>query len=125
VDWGQQGGVGGLLVRHLEFQGEPGCSIEQSMRLDEHVCSLSCDSVCWAVGCCCGLWLAWVAVSKVAVAVWVLVVAQVVVFQLFASGVVAVVDSDIVVVLGVSRGTGDRGMCWGVLGGDDCLSGRF
>jgi hypothetical protein len=125
VDWGQQGGVGGLLVRRLEFQGEPGRSIEQSMRLDERVCSSSCDLVCWAVGRRCGLWLAWVAVSKVAVAVWVLVIAQVVVFRLFASGVVAIVNGDVVVVLGVSRGTGDRGTCWGVLGGDDCLSGHF
>jgi hypothetical protein len=118
-------GAGGLLVHRLEFQGEPGRSIEQSTCLDERVCSSSCDSVCWAVGRHCGLWLAWVAVSKVAVAIWVLVVAQVVVFRPFASGVVAIVDGDIAVVLGVSRGTGDRGTCWGVLGGDDCLSGRF
>jgi hypothetical protein len=118
-------GAGGLLVHHLEFQGEPGRSIEQSTCLDKRICSSLCDSVCWAVGHRCRLWLAWVAVSKVAVAVWVLVIAQVVVFQPFASGVVAVVDGDIVVVLGVSRGTGDRGTCWGVLGGDNCLSGRF
>jgi hypothetical protein len=118
-------GAGGLLVCHLEFQGEPGHSVEQSTRLDERVCLSSCDSVCWAVGRRRGLWLAWVAVSKVAVAVWVLVVAQVVIFQPFASGVVAVVDGDVAVVLGVSRGTEDRGTCWGVLGGDNCLSGRF
>jgi hypothetical protein len=110
-------GAGGLLVRHLEFQGEPGRSIKQLTRLDERVCSSSCDLVCWAVGHRCGLWLAWVAVSKVAVAVWVLVVAQVVVFRPFASGVVAVIDGDVAVMLGFSRGMGDRGTCWGGAGG--------
>jgi hypothetical protein len=56
---------GGLLVRRLEFQGEPGRSVEQSTRLDERVCSSSCDSVCWAVDRRCGLPGAWVAVSVV------------------------------------------------------------
>jgi hypothetical protein len=117
-------GSGGLLVCCLEFQGEPCHSIEQSTCLDKRVCLLSCDSVCWAVDHCCGLWLAWVAVSKAAVAIWVLVVAQVVIFQPFASGVIAIIDSDVAVVLGVSRGTGDRGTCWGVMRGDYCLLGR-
>jgi hypothetical protein len=93
------------------------------MCLDGRVCLSLCDSVCWAIDHCCWLWLAWVAVSEVVAAIWVLVVAQVVVFQPFASSVVAIVNGD-VVMLGVSRGTGDRGTCWGVLRGDNCLSGR-
>ena len=43
------------------------------------------------------LFVAWWAVSKVGAAVWVLVVAQVVVFRPFGSDVVAIVDGDVAV----------------------------
>jgi hypothetical protein len=64
-----EGAGGGLLVCRLEFQGEPGRFVEQSMHLDERICSSSCDSVCWAVDRRCGLPGLCVAVSVVVVVV--------------------------------------------------------
>jgi hypothetical protein len=99
--WGKTGarggmleGAGGLLVRCLEFQGEPGRSVEQSTCLDECVCLSSCDLVCWAVDHCCGLPGAWAAVSGVSAVVWVLDEAWVVVWGMVAAGFVTVVGCD-------------------------------
>ena len=37
---------------------------------------------------------------------------------------VDVIGGDVAVMLGVLRGMGNGGTCWGVLRGDNCLSGR-
>jgi hypothetical protein len=61
--------------------------------------------------------MAWLAVSKVGAAIWVLVVTQVVVFWPFGSDVVATVDSDVAASLGGSGcRTGDWGGGWGTIG---------
>ena len=61
------------------------------------------------------LFAAWLAISRADV--WVLVIAQVVIFQPFVSGVVAVVDGD-VVVAGGGSGCKTRGcrVCRGAVG---------
>jgi hypothetical protein len=108
TSWGELDGVRGLLDHRLEFRGEQGRSVEQTTRSNERVCTSSCNSVCWALDRRRGRLLAWVAVSEVVVSVWVLDVAQVVVFRPFASGVVAVVDGDVAVAVGGS-GSETRG----------------
>ena len=60
------------------------------------------NGVPWAVDWVCVSSMAWGWISEVATVVWVLDVAQVVVFRPFGSGVVALVDGDVVVVLGGS-----------------------
>jgi hypothetical protein len=107
VSRGEQGDVGQLQDRF----------IEQMTHFDRQVCSLSYDLVCWAVEHPCALFMAWLAISKVGAAVWVLVVAQVVIFRLFGSGVVAVVDGDVAASLGGSRcETGGCGGSWSAVG---------
>ena len=64
---------------------------------DEQTCSSSRNSVVWVLGVPCTSFIAWLAVSKVGAAVWVLVVAQVVIFWPFGSDVIAVVDGDVAV----------------------------
>jgi hypothetical protein len=93
---------------------------------DEHVCTTSHNGVSLVAHRCCGLSGAWVVASKVAVAVWVLVVTQVVIFQLFASGVIAVVDGDIAVAVGGpgSKTSGHR-VCRGAVGRLSRMCHRF
>ena len=64
---------------------------------DEQTCSSSRNSVVWVLGVLSMSFVAWWAVSKVGAAVWVLVVAQVVVFRPFGSDVVAIVDGGVAV----------------------------
>ena len=111
---GELGGVNDIPERRCRFWGRQGRFIEQTTHFDEQTCSLSRNSIVWVLGVPCTSFIAWLAVSKVGAAVWVLVVAQVVVFRPFVSDVVAVVDGDVAVEwrgLGLEgRGCGS---CWG------------
>jgi hypothetical protein len=121
VDWGQQGGVGGLLGRRCSCLGS---FIEYTMRSEECVCTTSRNGVSGAVE---GFRVSFTAscwVPAVVAVVCVLDEALLVVFEVVAARFLVIVGDDVMVVLGVSRGTGDRGMCWGVLRGDNCLSSR-
>ena len=84
------------------------------MHFNEQTCTSSRNSFVWVLGVPCTSFIAWLAVSKVGAAVWVLVIAQVVIFQPFVSDVVAVVDGDVAVEW---RGLGLKrrgcGSCWG------------
>jgi hypothetical protein len=107
----------GFLVPRLEFSVERFHSIEQTTRFGEHVSSSWRSSVVWAVDGLCASFTAWLAVSRVGAAIWVLVVAQVAVFQPFGSDVVAVVDGDVAV---AGKGLGHEirglGVCLGAVG---------
>jgi hypothetical protein len=111
---GEQGCVGGLLDCRCSCVGG---FVEYTTRSEERVRTTSRNGVSLVAHHCCGLSGAWVVASEVAVAVWVLVVAQVVVFRPFASGVVAVVDGDVAVAVGGpgSETSGHR-VCRGAVG---------
>ena len=88
------------------------------MRSGERVRMTLCRAICWGVDHLPVSFIPWRWISWVTAVVWMLDIAQVIVFWLFGSGVVAVVDGDMVVVLGgldckrrvcgVSRGAVDR-----------------
>ena len=114
---GELGGAGEVLDRRWGLQRHQDLSIEQTACSCECICSLSCGSVCWAVFHCCTSLMAWGWISGVTVVVWVLDVTVVVIFWLFSSGVVAIVDDDMVLaVCGSGVGTGEGGTSWGQLG---------
>jgi hypothetical protein len=99
-----------LMVGDIRF-------VEYITHSIERVFSSSCSSVVWAVDSLCASFIARERISGVTAVVWVLDVAQVVIFRLFASGVVAVFDGDVAVAWGGSRcGTGGWGTSWGWLG---------
>jgi hypothetical protein len=111
---GELGGVGGLLDRRCSCLGG---FVEYTTRSEECVRTTSRNGISLVAHRCCGLSGVWVVASKVAVAVWVLVITQVVVFRLFASGVIAVVDGDMAVAVGGpgSETSGHR-VCRGAVG---------
>jgi hypothetical protein len=51
TSWGAQGGLGGGTRRRWGSLGWQDSFVESTTRSDEHVCSSSCDSVCWAIDC--------------------------------------------------------------------------
>jgi hypothetical protein len=124
--WGVM--VGSLCIMGLSREGlgdADGCrdcclswwcrqdsSVKHTTHSDEHVFLSSHNSVVWAVDHCHGLSTAWVAFSKMVVAVCVLAVAQVVVLRPFVSGVVAIVGGDVMVATGGS-GYKEWGWEWG------------
>jgi hypothetical protein len=72
------------------------------MHGNERVCSSSCNSICWAVDGHHGLLDVWVAASGVVVAVWVLDITQVIVFEVVATGFAAIINHDVACHGGVS-----------------------
>ena len=115
-----QSGVGGFLDRRWGRWGRWGrldSSGEHTTRFDEHTCSSSRNSVCWGADSRRGLSGAWVAVSRVVVAGWVLDTALVVVSRGVVAAVGAVVDDDVALAVGGS-GPERRGWerCCGAVG---------
>jgi hypothetical protein len=83
------------------------------MRLDERVCTTLHNSVSQVAHHCCGLSGARVAISKVVVVIWMLVVALDAVLWAIAEGDVGVGSCDVATELCSSRGWGST---WGVRG---------
>ena len=98
--WGQRGSVGGGIGRRWRW---PGCFVKGTTRSDERIRTPSCSSVFWAVDSPCALLIAWLAVSEVQAAVWVLDEALAVISEL------AVVDAAVVVGGDVAVATGGSG----------------
>jgi hypothetical protein len=107
--------VGDLLDCRCGWWGWQGSSVEDTTRSDERVCSFSCHSVCWAVDGRRGSSSVWVAVSEVSEVVWVLDTALVAVSGVVATGVAAIVGSDVAAAQGCS---GRNGRGWGLGRGD-------
>jgi hypothetical protein len=91
--------------------GQQSGSIEQQTCSNERICAWSRSAVCWAVDDFCASFMASLAVSGVSAGVWVLNEARVVVLEVVAAEVVAVVGSDMAVGTG-SSGCARRG--WGL-----------
>jgi hypothetical protein len=89
--------VEGLLDRRCGRWGWHSRSVECATCSDERVHTTSCDGVCWAVHCRCGLSGAWVAVSGVVVAVLVLDTALDAVSEVVVAGNAGVGGCDVVV----------------------------
>jgi hypothetical protein len=97
VDWGQQGGVGGLLGRRCSCLGS---FIEYTMHSEECVCTTSRNGVSGAVE---GLSVSFMAccwVPAVVTVVCVLDEALLVVFEVVAAGFIVVVSDDVAAAVG-------------------------
>jgi hypothetical protein len=103
TSWGEPGAAGGLVGLCLKFWGEQVHFIEQTTHANEHICTSLCNSVCWVTDRCGMLVTAWLAVSEVVRADWVLTAALAVISKVVVAGVAAAVGGDVVVVQGCSR----------------------
>jgi hypothetical protein len=103
TSWGEPGAAGGLLGLRLKFWGERVRFVEQTTRSNKRVCTSSCNSVCWATDRRGTLVTAWLAVSEVVRADWVLTAALAVISKVVVAGVAAAVGGDVAVVQGCSR----------------------
>jgi hypothetical protein len=111
------GGADGCRGRRLSWWCRPDSSVEHMTHSDKHVCLFPHNSVVWAADHCHGLSTAWVAFSEMVPVVWVPAVAQVVVPEVVAAGVVGGGGCDMVTAMGHS-GHGERGwgLGWGAVG---------
>jgi hypothetical protein len=111
------GGADGCRGRRLSWWCWQDSSVEHTTRSDERVCSSSHNSVVWAADRCRGLSTAWVAFSEMVPVVWVPAMAQVVVPEVVAAGVVGGGSCDVVTAMGRSgRGGRGWGLGWGAVG---------
>jgi hypothetical protein len=111
------GGGGGCRGHRFSWWCQQDSSVEHTTHSDEHMFLSSHNSIVWAADCLHGLSTAWVVFSKMVPVIWMPAVAQVIVPEVVAAGVVGGGGCDMVMVIGHS-GHGGRGcgLGWGAVG---------